>query len=273
MVDNCQTCTSTACITCSLGYFYYNDGSEVQCIRYCPNNYTETRNYTNNSTGNITLMRDQCTPCPTNCRTCNFNICLFCTRGSLYFQGACLATCPQATFASQGSCSRCIPNCLSCSSALTCSTCASGYGLTNSGCSPYCLNTTLISSTTNNTCNHTCFSNCSICFGPNANQCLLCGSGLLLQSGVCTSVCSGSTFASGTQCILCPLECQTCSSLKNCLTCNNGYYYDSSSSNGSCVRMCPPAYYPSQSYNTVNSTQCLPCAAGCERCKSTNFCT
>lgn len=181
-MPNCQVCTSTACSACSLGYFYYNNGVETKCFKYCPSGFTETRNYSIGSLNNQSNYRDQCTPCPSNCSTCNFNICLFCMKGFTYYQGSCVISCPTSMFASQGSCFKCSPNCLTCSDSSTCLNCSAGYGLANKKCNPYCINTVVIASSGIQPCNWTCASNCSTCFGPSFSQCLSCTNGTILQS-------------------------------------------------------------------------------------------
>ena len=69
LLPNCQTCSNATCLSCSLGFFYSNSSSSVQCVRYCPDSYTETRNIS--IINNRTVITDQCAPCPSNCRTCN----------------------------------------------------------------------------------------------------------------------------------------------------------------------------------------------------------
>ena len=220
--------------------------------------------------GNQSAIFDQCVPCPANCKTCNFNICLFCLQGYFYSQGSCVSNCPSTTFPNQGSCSRCPSNCLNCT-ASGCSLCANGFLLSTSGCLPLCFNTTIIA-TTNLTCNITCASNCSSCYGSSSNQCLACSAGYL-QEGSCVSVCNSEYYLSNNQCVRCALGCQTCSSSLICFTCSSGYYFVPSTNNsnsGSCVRLCPSGSFPT--LNSGNLTVCSPCASGCQRCKDANFC-
>jgi hypothetical protein len=239
-------------------------------VKYCPDTYTESRSI--NFIANQSVTIDKCVPCPSNCKTCNYGICLFCVQGFIYYKGICVSSCPQYFFAKEGSCLRCPSNCLNCTSTTSCSLCASGYAPTATGvCSPYCYNTSVLPNATRG-CNYTCSSNCSSCFGPNSGQCLTCSIGFL-ETGQCVSTCSVGFIQSGNQCAQCPLECSTCSSSQRCLSCSAGYYLVPSSNSGSsCVRLCPSAYYPSNTANTAGLGQCLSCTTGCKRCKDANFC-
>lgn len=209
-------------------------------------------------------MRDQCTACPANCSTCNFNFCLFCMQGFAYYQGNCAQNCPQNTFLNEGSCKTCSPNCLSCTNNVTCTVCASGYGLVNNLCMPYCLNTTVLSvgNSSVKVCNSTCFSGCSNCFGPAANQCLACTSGLL-QAGQCVgSVCSAGFYQSDISCLPCPSQCASCINAIYCTSCSYGFFLNFIF----CNRMCQSAFYPLLvASNSTNSTQtqCAACPTGC----------
>lgn len=130
---------------------------------------------------------------------------------------------------------------------------------------------------TANGCNYTCSSSCLTCFGPGTYQCLTCPSGTYLQLGQCISACTFGFYQSSSQCLQCSAECYSCTSSQNCLTCSPGHYNMSSNNGGiTCVRLCPTAYYPTNSpissAGTMTSGQCLPCPTGCLRCKNPNFC-
>lgn len=158
--------------------------------------------------------------CPTNCKTCNYEICLFCVQGFMYYKGTCVSGCPQSTFVAEGLCLSCPANCLLCVSTTSCSLCASGYfPATTGACSPYCYNTTTMPNITKG-CSYNCSSNCLTCFGPNSNQCLSCPSSTYLQSGQCVPGCLIGFYQSSSQCLSCSAECYACNNSQSCLTCS-----------------------------------------------------
>ena len=116
-----------------------------------------------------------------------------------------------------------------------CYTCAAPLTLCNSMC--YCNNSFYWNGTT---CSE-CYSSCSICNGPSANNCLLqtisdtinvCSTGYFFHSDSCETIKYQNCFPCDTSCLTCispgPSDCQTCyenatlQSNNTCL-CNQGW--------------------------------------------------
>lgn len=114
-------------------------------------------------------MSGVCKPCLTECATCtNLTGCLTCSIGYNYYQGMCLARCPQGFYALNQNCIACMSNCTSCTT-LGCITCVSGYYVTASyQCVPigYFLNSQ------NSTVK--CHPNCQTCTNSSFSSCILC---------------------------------------------------------------------------------------------------
>jgi len=270
----------TQCLTCSPGFFYQADSlGNINCVRFCPDNFTQYRGYAttynqtiNNTVQSLTILRDQCVPCPSNCQTCNYNICLFCYSTYQYYQGACVSSCPNGTYISYGTCIACPLNCTLCNSN-GCNNCTSGFILQNNQCYRLCSDLTTVLNTSATTCNTTCASPCLTCFGPSPIQCLTCSSSYLsFYNGSCLSSCPTNFSPISGVCVACPYGCSSCINAINCTNCNAGYYLTANQ----CVRLCPQATYPSVSNATTAATPgqnlCLPCPTGCQRCSDQNTC-
>ena len=82
----------------------------------------------------------------------------------------------------------------------------------------------------------------------------------------CTNNCPAGTFTSGSQCLDCAANCETCisSAVLACITCATGYFADPSSN--VCGATCPAGYYPNTSGNT-----CSQCNQACATCTGPNF--
>lgn len=238
--ENCQSCDSTKCQVCSIGYFFYQDVSgAVSCLKYCPDNYTQARGVEALVNGQ-TVERDQCIACPTNCLTCNLDICIFCKPGYQYHQGSCLSTCPLGFFSKLSTCTSCsvFGKCSNCT-VQGCTACEQGLAISNGICKPICYVNSTVSITAG--CNFTCLSPCSSCYGPEGSQCLSCITSYKLFRGQCVSACPLSTYDNGVSCEPCASGCSTCSNSTFCLSCLSGYYFTASS----CNRLCPAATFPS----------------------------
>ena len=155
----------------------------------------------NNAGSTVSVQRDICVPCPTNCRTCNYDICLFCHPGYSYMEGTCVKTCPSGFYSGSGVCLPCqgFGNCLACNPS-GCTSCASGLTKVQGVCQPDCIhapvtttttdpvtNTTV--TTTTGTCSFNCTSPCDTCFGSGADQCVTCLSSYHLSGSNCVSTC------------------------------------------------------------------------------------
>lgn len=100
-------------------------------------------------------------------------------------------------------------------------------------------------------------------------------------SGDCTSCLSGFALDTSTaNCIICALNCLSCSSSdpKNCSSCRSNSYLSGSSClpcNASCISCsgtadscstCPPGKF-------YNGTKCIPCGKNCQTCTNATVCT
>ena len=188
-------CNANQCLVCKIGYFLYNDTNGVQkCKRHCPDGYGSSRDewltITNMSTGvvstgtTLTVQRDVCIVCPQNCRTCNYQICLYCKPSYKYHEGACVDVCPDGFYSSFGICNPCSKygNCVKCNSG-GCTTCYPGLSKVQGMCQSSCVydptatvtttttdpvtnTTTSTTSSAPNLCNFNCSSPCQSCYGP-----------------------------------------------------------------------------------------------------------
>lgn len=85
------------------------------------------------------------------------------------------------------------------------------------------------------------------------------------KGNVCTNHCDGST--NGYSCsyaIICPSNCQTCSTEIACTTCSSGYYLRE---DNFCYSSCIDGTFPNST-----SRSCIPCSVGCFSCFSVSVC-
>ncbi|MBE6449382.1 MAG: hypothetical protein E7013_01605 [Alphaproteobacteria bacterium] len=200
---NCKTCdsngtctscidgyTGTTCTTCASGY--YADGSA--CVKLTCENGTVS--------GNVCACNDgyygttSCSPCPGNCATCDSNgacktcidgytgtTCTDCASGYYADGGTCIElTCENGTvdgdtcacndgYYGTTSCIPCPSECATCDSDGVCTSCQTGYYLSDSGCL-------------------TCASGCYSC--QDGTSCLSCNQNYYLSSDTCVSCGQGS---------------------------------------------------------------------------------
>jgi proprotein convertase subtilisin/kexin type 5 len=224
----------SVCTSCYPGSYL----SGQVCVPQCSANCLLCSNQNNCTRCNIgytqfaqTLNQTICVPCTLGCATCAQNmpnVCLQCNLG-FYMNG--------------NSCTMCPANCRNCDK-FGCYYCISGYSRTSTlNCTPTCQLPCATCSSSPTTCtsciagysynplNNTCLSQIS-CQG----ACSVCPAGYVLQLGICQP-CSTT-------------NCQICSSsnLTQCLTCIQGYYFNSS------------------------TNQCSPCLSGCTSCVNDKIC-
>jgi len=257
------------------------------------------------------LSSGQCSPCPNYCLTCSpsaknptSGVCSACMTGytvnTLSPTSACLYWPPecksvnglantlyptdvQCTSCNAGyywdtvqNCDACNWGCTTCSSFSICLTCAVGFVLQGSSCTPCsygCDNcnsgvATCSSCMTNWGLQSTGFDSCTQC-PPN---CLLCSA-----PGSCTT-CDDGYYVSGTGCSVCPSNCETCTMSNNILTCDicdAGYQVSSgvcylcdthcttcsATAGGVTCNACEALYY-------VSGGSCVACGSGCATCDS-----
>ena len=246
-----------------MGHFLYTDSNNnTMCSKFCPSGWTESARLSVTLANGSTIVRDECSACPVNCSTCNGNLCMFCSAGFKYYEGACVDACPNGYYESLGVCKMCSVGCSSCSGSSSCQICQTGYTGIDGVCSPSCINDG--ANTAN--CSFTCDASCATCFGPASTQCSSCSSNKLSQ-GSCVSTCaSGEYAATASECVRCPYGCKACN-VDNCTSCISGFYF--SSVDKKCYRTCPSGYF--QEVVSTNPV-CTACANGCKRCLSATVC-
>lgn len=241
----CLNClSSTQCLTCQSPYIYYD--IDFQCLLACPSTHYEL-NYV-------------CKLCLAPCMTClDASTCLSCSIG-YYYNGTCLASCPQGTYANTtaGSCDVCASQCLSCEGSPSfCLTCVSPYLLFESSCLLGCPSALY----------YQLESLCLICSSPcltcsSSSSCLSCQLGYLFSTS-CLSSCQDGYYSDTltSACRPCSSSCLTCESQTICLSCLsplNLYSY-------SCISQCPSGTY---AHNSI----CVNCLQPCSSCTNSSYC-
>ncbi len=234
--------------------------------------------------------------CSSICKTCSSTtFCTSCYTSTYLYNGSCLATCPNGTFANTTSlvCDLCIWPCGNCQSTIFCLSCLdSSKFLVNGDCVPCsspcascslsisnctaCITSTSTPYIFNFTCltlcppnyysdnaTHSCSlcaSPCLTCHGPTNSSCLSCIGGYYFLLNLCYSVCPITYYSNINVCTSCVSPCATCSSLSVCLTCtNNTYLYGST-----CVNDC------GSGMTVINNSICSFCDISCKTCLSSN---
>ena len=92
-------------------------------------------------------------------------------------------------------------------------------------------------------------------------MCLNCPPQTYFYNFECFSKCPNKTFPNQTLsiCQLCQSPCENCLGENKCLSCRNGYFFDTL--NSSCQESCPDYYFTSSKNNS-----CVPCHPSCKTC-------
>jgi hypothetical protein len=156
----------------------------------------------------------------------------------------------------------CIGDCLTCSIAVNNCTSCTNYSLLNNICYPQCPQGYISLS---HLCIQ-CIAPCASCSGTTSTctSCQIATPQLYLSNNRCVPGCPDGTFAyaSNNTCLSCISPCEYCSTLTNCLSCLNGFFYH----NQSCNIACPAGY---AGVNRI----CQPCSGNCATCiNSTTIC-
>ena len=228
--SNCLICSSNNpnyCLTCKTGYARNSKGFCLDCDPSCKSCSATSLSTCLSCYGNVVLSGGTCNTCNanSNCLTCSSSNTTQCT------------SCPNGKFLNTTTnvCTGSCPNaCVTCSSSSVCTSCASGYSLTTGGqCLP-------------------CLGNCRICSGNQQGICLGCGNGFYLNGNTCTS---------------CPEFCDSCSSSSSCLTCMVGYTLNSSQQ---CVKNCE---WPCATCtDPTSASSCTSCLAGYSLSEGSGVC-
>jgi hypothetical protein len=186
--------------------------------------------------------------CDSSC-TCSMNTSCSCSIGYLTANNVC-GTCPS--------------NCQNCT-ALGCSVCNDGYYLLGTSCHLNCGNGYFngLNAYSQPVCLG-CASICSTCINPTI--CLTCSTGLLFNGGNnCGTSCPFGQYSTGTACLLCNINCATCTTAPaTCTSCGllsgvQSYLY----SDSTCKTTCPGGTYAD---NVAGAYLCVPCPVGCALC-------
>jgi hypothetical protein len=248
--SNCQTCVlpgSSVCTSCTPPLLLL-DGT---CVGACP-------------TVGVYSTGTACVACATSCRTCNgatANACTSCRPGRSLdpSTGACVVTCPTATFNNGTHCVPCDASCAACTGvgSSACTACPGTRQLLNGACAAACPAGSYQSG--QGAC-LACSAPCAACTSP--SSCTTCTGNLLLLGTSCVASCGLRRYSSAGQCFDCNDACGTCNgpTPSNCTGCISKLLQA-----GTCVGSCSPGFYSA-------GLVCLPCPAGCVACNSPTAC-
>ena len=198
-ISPCQTCTSQSnCLTCSLGFW---NGSH--CAQSCPDG--QFADGTTKSCAGCDPVCLTCANSASTCTSCNNSLSL------LFYNSQCLTACPSRFYASNNTCSECIPPCYTCNDSTICLSCSFNYYLAGS-CQSSCPAAYYQDDSTL-TC-LPCQSQCSTCLS--AYACNTCLTGCL-YSGQCPSACPDTSFFALTDNVTNSCVCEQC--IYPCNTC------------------------------------------------------
>ncbi|KAL4507640.1 hypothetical protein ABPG73_012328 [Tetrahymena malaccensis] len=266
-IANCQTYSSTClCSQCISGYIT-NNGNCIQQINNCQK--YSTNDQCSVCVSGYTLCNGQCIQSIANCQTYSSTcLCQSCNTGYTVINGSCIQV---------------IVNCQTYSTNGQCLVCNSGYTVNNDLCIQSKNNCQTYSST----------GQCSQCvsgYTTNNGQCIqqINNCQTYSSNDQCSNCIQGYTLSNG-QCIQSIANCQTYSSIGQCQTCVRGYTLNSGNSQKQCVSCDPGKYFDTSSQNCIicikdmtNNGQCVAqCASNqfydkvnlqCLNCSAQNQC-
>jgi hypothetical protein len=201
--------------------------------------------------------------CPSGCKYGDEKLCVTCVEPKVQYQGQCVELCPDGTVMINGICNTCDDSCGLCSGTVNhCTECKKPNHLYEGQCVSTCpLGMTPDS---NNNC-VPCTPNCVDCIAVGTcDKCLY--PKYVNAKGECVSECPDNFYGDkiGGSCNPCPDECGKCNNVKDCTTCNDGFYL----LDKECVPNCGPGFYVDKSSKT-----CRPCEKNCEVCLDSVTCT
>lgn len=165
-------------------------------------------------------------------------------------------------------CQPCSSLCTKCTSPINCLQCTTppnGFNLYlyNGICYSNCPNGTF-GDEKFKTCS-LCSSNCLRCYGPQADQCILCQPGYKMNINKCVQECPLYKYVDlSYQCDKCYPLCKRCYGPASfqCLNCSEGFYFYQDS----CIKNCPSGTFAT--IDQFNNTNCVNCQEGCHTCDS-----
>jgi cysteine-rich repeat protein len=316
---NCLTCTtSTKCLSCYTGK-YLSGTSCLTCMANCANCTTATTCITCNpyyvfTSGTCVANCSNVTYCAT-CTVSSGIVCSACSTGYSLVGGICMEVCGDGMLvtpevcddnniisgdgcsstcqvevgffcntASPTLCQPCSSNCPTCTSAVLCTVCATGYSIISGACVldctviTYCATcsySSILPGTHCDSCqngyevqlNSTCASRCGDGKRVPSEGC---DDGATVAGDGCSPTCTvetgyfcTDTFPNPSTCALCISDCDVCSDATTCTTCRTGYVYDTTTSPPTCKADCTPiSNCLTCSYSVGSGTLCLSCNDG-----------
>ncbi|EAR85857.2 transmembrane protein, putative (macronuclear) [Tetrahymena thermophila SB210] len=207
--EQCNSCTQeNQCTSCKDGYFLDNN----QCLKVC--------------SGSKYGKDNKCFDCNlVHCSKCfSSDVCEICETDFVEIDGQCLQKCHNGEYREGNNpyCSKCLKNCIDCTSGTQCNSCKSGFYLANNFCKP-------------------CDSSCETCSGPLPYQCQTCDEkkNLFLFQNSCISQCPDGYYQSGNKlCQSCSSKgCAKCSQINQCSLCKSSS--DFLKNDKECTQICP----------------------------------
>ncbi|KAL4456740.1 hypothetical protein ABPG73_014766 [Tetrahymena malaccensis] len=219
----------------------------IVALQYCPN-------YCTSCDDNACYSCQQgyypgglnCLQCDQSCLACfggGPSSCIICQQSNYYISikqnNICVSSCDttqaqyiDTTNPKQKYCRQCGSLCQTCQDGSTCSSCLSGYYLSNGSC-------------------FKCDSSCQTCSGQGQSNCIICSQAnyyiSIKQNNACVPSCDSTqgqyidiSNPQQMYCRLCNNPCITCNSITSCISCQSGFY--------------------------LNGDQCLQCDSSCQSC-------
>ena len=283
----CSAClgsSNSECSACNSGYFLQPSPESTTCLNSCPSGYWKD------------ITNHICDPCNAACSACTGSLnsqCSTCNT-NYYLQPppagtTCDSTCPNGYWRDDASkkCQSCHHTCSICTGTgnYRCSACNLGYFLRSSvtTCASTCT-PGYWGNTSSNTC-EICDSSCSVCTGPNNNQCSACNSGFFRQPAPASTTCLNSCpngyweNTANKVCASCHIWCSECTGPNNnqCSACNSGFFRQPAPSGTVCLNYCPTGYggNPTTKICVLCDSSCLVCTGSlnseCSACNPGYF--
>ncbi|KAI5622037.1 proprotein convertase subtilisin/kexin type 5, partial [Silurus asotus] len=250
--NSCTQCDEKGqCSECEK-YYFLHDG---MCLDDCPTAYFPN------------VHEKKCERCHENCAACDgpdADDCISCSSPrDVRYNGACLSTCPSATYQDKAECRDCDRSCLTCSGPhpSSCLSCKPNMRKdVNGHCEFYSTCSQNTFEDKDGQCKP-CHPSCLRCSGAEEHLCLSCGSDVYLHNHMCVSMCPDGYYSDTKEreCIKCHVTCAVCRGhhSNDCLRCKKGLYR----LGNTCVQNCPSRFYGNDTLGT-----CEPCDPSCVEC-------
>ena len=245
---NCDHChSSLACDSCTMPFYLQGSECKGECDYY---HYSDESRI--------------CRPCEnTNCYRCNGDPkkCSQCQAPLIFYDGDCVAECPEGTYEKNGYCEKCSSRCQTCSgTANNCKTCPPYlvYDETSEEkCVVDCPDGKV---KVNGVCEKCTSTFCKVCKPDDLSCCTVPFSPFFVDECNVRERCPDGKYPLGTNCYPCMEGCSRCNYADVCSSCSDGYYLQ----NGICVKDCGSG---SIGYDRT----CYKCGLGCEKCLNSDI--